>query len=89
MTKDIVEDIPELVKNSEDEEDPSLEPQVNEKLPAAKKDEVSLLGPVEPPRPTMIRWAMGTGSAEMVEGQEHTNMWISFLQHPRRAYYRR
>ena len=49
MTKDITEDIPKLVKDSGDEEEPSLKPQVNGEPPTAKKDEVSFIGPVEPP----------------------------------------
>ena len=60
MTKDIAEDMHELVKDSEDVEEPSLEVRTNEEQPAAKKGDVSFIGPVEPPRPTMIRWAMGT-----------------------------
>jgi hypothetical protein len=62
---------------------------VSNGLSAAKDDKVLFIRPVEPPRFIMIRWAMGTGSAEMFEGQERMDMWSAFLHHPRGAYYRR
>ena len=72
-------------------QDPALELYANLKVRTVTSD----LGPkpliypsqVKPPRHINIRWAMGTGFAEIFEGDECLHMWNSFLEHPHRAFF--